>query len=503
MQNCLRKTKLKIYPYLLLPILYFCFCSFQTQKEKIKEVDSLLLVAQSDMHNYDMIKLLKTSKSILLKSEKIDYEKGLVYGNSYLAYCLMSAGEYQKSIHQNQKAQQYKKYLETDPVKRAENYMLLSANYAELHLYSLAIQNNHKALAIYKSIKNKTDKEIAGERNTYVNMTNLFSIMKKDDSAFHYLNKNKEITLKGPYKGKAMFYNSLGYYYVNRKNPDSAYVNYQKSLDLFRDEENHYIKTDAVRGMGNVFKLQKNYTKALEYYLKALNDYSMLNSLNNEYDLYKSIAETYNKIGNFEQGKNYLERYVAIKDSLEIINRKEADLIIQEVLNTEKAQHEILRKGELKKVFIIVAIILMLLLTLSYFFKKSNKKNKQSRQLLSEKELLISQRDKEAHELKLKVNESFEEVVELAKNNSPEFFSRFQEIYPEFRTKLLQLNPDLKTSELILCAYIHLGFNAKDIAEHTFKAEKTVRNNKYNIRKRLDVPAKADFGIWLRNHTTS
>ncbi|MET3538448.1 hypothetical protein [Chryseobacterium limigenitum] len=38
----------------------------------------------------------------------------------------------------------------------------------------------------------------------------------------------------------------------------------------------------------------------------------------------------------------------------------------------------------------------------------------------------------EAKELKLKINESFEEVVQLAKDNSPEFFIRFQEVIQKF-----------------------------------------------------------------------
>ena len=95
-------------------------------------------------------------------------------------------------------------------------------------------------------------------------------------------------------------------------------------------------------------------------------------------------------------------------------------------------------------------------------------------------------------------NKRFEETVRLAKENSPEFWAHFQEKYPDFRKSMLHINPNLKVSELVLCGYIYLGFNTKDIAEYTFKAVQTVKNNKYNLRKRLSVPPKHNFILWMR-----
>ncbi|RKS95860.1 helix-turn-helix transcriptional regulator [Chryseobacterium defluvii] len=94
--------------------------------------------------------------------------------------------------------------------------------------------------------------------------------------------------------------------------------------------------------------------------------------------------------------------------------------------------------------------------------------------------------------------EAFDEIIQLAKNNSPEFWAHFQEKYPTFRKKLIEINANLKVSEIILCAYIYLGFNTKDIAEYTFKAVQTIKNNKYNLRKRLNIPPKDDTTLWLR-----
>ena len=120
---------------------------------------------------------------------------------------------------------------------------------------------------------------------------------------------------------------------------------------------------------------------------------------------------------------------------------------------------------------------------------------------LQEKDEIITQKGVETKELQQKVNDSYTEVIELAKNHDPSFYFRFQEVYPDFQKKLLEYSPGLRTSELILCAYTFLGFTVKDIAMYTFKSVNTVRNRKQNLRKKFNIPTEQDMGIWLRKLT--
>ncbi|MNV04851.1 Bacterial regulatory protein, luxR family [compost metagenome] len=97
------------------------------------------------------------------------------------------------------------------------------------------------------------------------------------------------------------------------------------------------------------------------------------------------------------------------------------------------------------------------------------------------------------------MNESFSEIIELAKKNSPTFWARFQEVHPKFLKRMLCIDANFKSSELILCAYIYLGFSTKEIADYTFKATKTIENNRYNLRKKLGLAPEEDLILWLRN----
>ena len=90
----------------------------------------------------------------------------------------------------------------------------------------------------------------------------------------------------------------------------------------------------------------------------------------------------------------------------------------------------------------------------------------------------------------------------MAKNNHPNFYTRFQEIYPDFQEKLLSINPNLQNSELVLLAYIYLNFETKEIAAYTFKSEKTIYNRRYNLRKKLNISSLEDLCIWLKSNST-
>ncbi|MCJ7932758.1 MAG: LuxR family transcriptional regulator [Chryseobacterium sp.] len=169
-------------------------------------------------------------------------------------------------------------------------------------------------------------------------------------------------------------------------------------------------------------------------------------------------------------------------------NEKRTACALKLIVNEEKEKSSSVQN----KLIILISCISVIILILIIFYKKSQTIKKQAMtSLLLEKELV--------EDLQQKVNESFSEIVQLARDNNPQFWTRFQEVYPEFLGKMLELNPNFKVSELTYCAYIYLGFSTKEIAEFTFKAVKTIENNRYNLRKKLKLSPEQDFSIWLHN----
>lgn len=106
----------------------------------------------------------------------------------------------------------------------------------------------------------------------------------------------------------------------------------------------------------------------------------------------------------------------------------------------------------------------------------------------------------ETDELKNHVHtKQLEEVIGLAKKNDSAFLLKFRELYPDFISALLKINPDLENSELAFCAMLKLRFSSKEIADYTFVQHKSVQQKKYRIRKRLSISGETDIYEFFDN----
>lgn len=68
------------------------------------------------------------------------------------------------------------------------------------------------------------------------------------------------------------------------------------------------------------------------------------------------------------------------------------------------------------------------------------------------------------------------------------FKLKFEEMHPDFFTKLKEACPALSKTDLRLCSYIRVGMSAKEIAQlHSVKPE-TINTSRYRIRKKMEIP---------------
>ncbi|SIT23694.1 helix-turn-helix transcriptional regulator [Chryseobacterium gambrini] len=103
------------------------------------------------------------------------------------------------------------------------------------------------------------------------------------------------------------------------------------------------------------------------------------------------------------------------------------------------------------------------------------------------------------NDLKIKVNESFTELNELAMKNSPSFAVRFNEVYPFFFHKLKEIQPDLTSHDLYFCAYLKLNYSSKEIANYTHVTLQAVQKKKNRLRKSLRISSDEDIYQWISN----
>jgi DNA-binding CsgD family transcriptional regulator len=92
-----------------------------------------------------------------------------------------------------------------------------------------------------------------------------------------------------------------------------------------------------------------------------------------------------------------------------------------------------------------------------------------------------------------------DEIMALAKENSPRLLNKFRLVYPDFFGKITAIQPNLKNSELIFCIYLKLNFTTKEIATYTFVTPKAIQNRKNRLRKKLGISSEVDIYKWFND----
>ncbi|PTT69059.1 hypothetical protein DD829_03870 [Chryseobacterium sp. HMWF035] len=92
-----------------------------------------------------------------------------------------------------------------------------------------------------------------------------------------------------------------------------------------------------------------------------------------------------------------------------------------------------------------------------------------------------------------------DEILALAKENSPRLLNKFRLVEPDFFSRLSAIQPDLKNSELIFCIYLKLNLTTKEIATYTFVTPKAIQNRKNRLRKKLNIASDLDIYKWFND----
>ncbi|MDP9958084.1 hypothetical protein J2X97_003758 [Epilithonimonas hungarica] len=91
---------------------------------------------------------------------------------------------------------------------------------------------------------------------------------------------------------------------------------------------------------------------------------------------------------------------------------------------------------------------------------------------------------------------SVSELIKMALENDPLFYSEFIKVFPDFSNKLTIMNSTIKTSDLEFCAMVRLNLDTKQIVQARHVSVKSIES-KNKIHKKLHVPTDIDMHIWI------
>ena len=275
---------------------------------------------------------------------------------------------------------------------------------------------------------------------------------------------------------------------------DSAAHYFKKSLAIQDKIEAKNFNVANYTGLGEVYNRKKDHQKAVMYLKKAEELNEKVQDGFYMTSIYELLQDSYKKLGNEKEYEKYKLRYL---ENLKIENEEKLSGV-KTFVDEVKAQSEEAIKENRNKTFLIIFIgivALSLLIFIFYSLRKISKKKKEKSII----ELQLVEKEKKIENLENKISDLHSEVIELAQQNSPQFYPRFLDLYPEFEKNILELNPKISISEIQFCALLKLKFSSKDIANYTFTSIRTVQNKKYRIRNKLNIPKEVDTYLFINS----
>lgn len=447
-------------------------------------------------YRFKSLRLLDKKKA---KDKKLSKELLLKYITTYssIGYEYFHLEDMNKSLEYFNKALESVKQIDTNDAE-ADVYMYYTTiynNIASVYLVNLDIDNAKtffdKAL-IYNQKMDKGGKGALVEKNFAAIYNNLSIISKeqnRNDEAFEYLKKALEIRKRQNNKaGIAQSYNNLAKYYRQLGNEAEAISLLSQSIALSKESSSLQSLKIAVAALGQIYADKGDYKRAYQLSKEemALND-SLLDNKKKEYVAQSELGYEYEK------------------------QRSESEL---------KQQKEIALKERNTAIAVAIVVILGLLCLVLVLFMR-NLKIKLNRDKLIKENIELENSNLNL-EIEHKVRELTTTTLYLAQKNEfmssiihkleegnltgqqitgiiremknninntvwDEFEFRFQEVHPEFYTRLNERFPNLTQNEIRLCAFLRLNMTTKEISSITFQSVKSIQVARTRLRKKMQI----------------
>ncbi|MFA4852757.1 MAG: DUF2225 domain-containing protein [Bacteroidales bacterium] len=411
------------------------------------------------------------------------------------------------------------------------------------------------AIELYK--KNDNNKDLA---TCYNNVGGVYVNKNKNYEAIKYFNLALQIYRNLGYKyGIGAATSNIGEAYVNLKDYNAAKRFYEEALTI-RNEISDSEGISLIFNNLSQLHLNLSDTKQAKFYaekgLKIAADIKCLSQMNTAYKLLSQIAE---KENNFQEAYLYLNLYQISSDSLfsiektkEIENIKNSyeldkkDLEIQTI--TQK--HEMTQQINLKNRYLLISIIVFLLLLIvsaGVFINRKRLKNRQEKQIslarqtvtdlkiintelenekinnellfrkkevanlainIIEKNNLIKEiidkiskvQQEDNYSSALKALRSSVKIINLNKSRE-DFYIQVGELHKDFFHTLSEKYPELTKNEKKLAALLLMEISSNDISTILNISTKSVEQNRYRLRRKLNLDAEINLTDFFKNIT--
>lgn len=449
------------------------------------ESNALLIKAEENhrLIQIDPEKAFQESNNIINKAQKLNnYDAEL---RAIVTQCIYyrRKNDFENMIITAKRLIQRAKSVKK-PVYQAIAHTLLFEAYSFNGLYERALSELEKGSQIIKHANPEDSLVISTKSILFVSYANYYYFQNDFINDLKYIRlsmKENEKFSNHAYKEKLRYtdYANLAGVFLNLSNLDSAEFYAELSISKDKGYNKDDIQFFNFLILGRSAMEKKDDEKAVLFFKRAENIKGYKIHLHIQ-ELFGYMIETYSRLGQEEKVKEYKAK----RDSLKLSISENQNKSLQNLLNERD------NLTEYRYLYFVFAILLVLVAFFLILVKRKNKK------LAQQEKITQDYLDKYSESNK---GEQYSMLLEMLKKNDPAFMPYFNEVFPDFSEKLLELNPKLNQSDIDFCALLKLKVATKEIARYKFIEPKTVRNKRYLIKKKFNLPEQVDIYQWFDN----
>lgn len=479
------KSKL---PFILFVL--FSVGAFPQNQRANQHIESLLDSTYARFGRADPHSSIRFAENALAESIRVGYDSGVAWSQFYLGQAYCELADFPETLKYLNAAKNHS-YTVTDAYLSYEIHRVRGRMFGSMAMYSHGLREQKKGLALIPSVKKTEDEKKFLTALAYENMGAFYKSAGKSDSAYYYFKKDEEL-LEGMdqafvYTSLLSLYPQLAEYFVGEGNYNEA-EKYFLKFNQIADQYDYPVRAYNYLRLGDMNLYKGEIAEALRNYEQSLEHNAGTDRKAELADIYARLSRAHTLAGNTEQAHEYTMRELKLKNEILASMIQSSEMVVDSILkDREKEQQSFYRS----KIFRIAVVSVLGLLLLYLFYLKAVRRNKKTIQHLKMQDEIIEVLEKSAYRDQL-------QLIELARSGSEDFWFEFQKSYPGFKEKILEINPKISTSELVVAAYIGLGFSTREIADFTFRAFKTVETTRYNLRKKLQIDPEINLAAYLK-----
>ncbi|MES2398171.1 MAG: histidine kinase [Bacteroidota bacterium] len=266
----------------------------------------------------------------------------------------------------------------------------IGAVYLDQNKFTQAIVFYNKALTYYDSIKQPENKDLYEKAIIAYNIGVCYYLLENYNSAEIYLLKALAIEKENNFLDNISFvYDRLANIAIKESKLDKAFEFYKEGLIYAKKER---AKAMLMNSLGEFYVLKKDYTQAINHFNKALNHTNAAKDLEILESIYLNLYNSYKVTHQFDKSLQMFELYTDLKKS----NREESskNALAQQQLKYDYEKKEFQTKLEQEKklsniklenerkhthkniiMYLLISLAVILCVSIFYLFKFFKQKN--------------------------------------------------------------------------------------------------------------------------------